>query len=457
MAPARADARPFDFEFDFDDFAVRMKEQALGAAEAALAGAETARTFAFADARVQARAAVEQAHEQLMQSQNGSSITLNGATQFRFAVSSDTYSSGLNALNQRQYDRAISAFDRVVAAKGARSDAALYWKAFAQFKLGKSDEALASLAQLRKDYAQSPYLNDAKVLDADARRSTGQRINPANLDDDEIKLLAIQGIQKSPEAVPLLEGVINATNSLALKKRALYVLALSPDARAHQVLLRYAKGAGNPDLQIEAVRYLASRGEQQTSSTELREIYDASADLNVKLAVLEAYRSSSNKPALLAIVGATNAPPEVRARAISMLPGLASADELASLYQKETDRALRMQLLSALGSTRAVDQLAQIARSEKDSPLRVRAIRSLGSSRVDQSRQLLLDLYAGEQDKDARKAIINAMGDQNNVEGLVALARKETTVELKTEIVRRLAEMAPKSKPAADYLMEVIK
>ena len=55
-------------------------------------------------------------------------------------------------------------------------------------------------------------------------------------------------------------------------------------------------------------------------------------------------------------------------------------------------------------------------------------------------------------------AIISALGNQNNDTGLVTLARKETKdLELKREIVRRLAEMSRTSKVAADYLLEVIK
>ena len=46
---------------------------------------------------------------------------------------------------------------------------------------------------------------------------------------------------------------------------------------------------------------------------------------------------------------------------------------------------------------------------------------------------------------------------QQEDDALVALARKETTLPLKTEIVRRLSDLAPKSKVAADYLMEIIK
>ena len=55
------------------------------------------------------------------------------------------------------------------------------------------------------------------------------------------------------------------------------------------------------------------------------------------------------------------------------------------------------------------------------------------------------------------RTIITALGAQNNAEGLVAIARKESSLPLKTEIVRQLSDMAPKSKVAADYLMEIIK
>ena len=38
-----------------------------------------------------------------------------------------------------------------------------------------------------------------------------------------------------------------------------------------------------------------------------------------------------------------------------------------------------------------------------------------------------------------------------------AAARKETDMELKRDLVRRISDMAPKNKVAADYLMEVLK
>jgi HEAT repeat protein len=381
-------------------------------------------------------------------------------TVVRSSDDSGTYNSGLNALQQRQYDRAIGMFDRVTAQKGARADGALYWKAFAQARLARGEEAVATLTELRRDFPQSRYLNDAKVLEADVRKMSGQKIDPQTLDaNDEMKLLAINGIANTDpaRAIPLLEGVLNATNTLANKKRALYVLALSNDPKAHQILLRYAKGGGNPELQAEAIRYLASRRDKQTTDGELKEIYDATQDANIRRTIIDAYRSSGDKTALFAVARDRGESVELRRSAISGLSNLAAPAELWTLYQQEPDAELRIQMINVFASMGAIDQLTQIARSEKDATVRIRAFRSLGGLRHEKAGPLLVELYGTEQDKEVRRAAISALAGQNNAEALVALARKETDLDLKRDIVRRLSDLAPKNKAAADYLLEVIR
>jgi hypothetical protein len=369
------------------------------------------------------------------------------------------YTSGLNALNRRQYDRAIEEFTRVIDQKGARADGALYHKAFAQFRSGRTQEALDTIAALRRDHPESRYLGDAKVLEADVRRSVGQPVNPAAADDDEIKLLAIQGLPRSEQAVSLLEGVLNATNSLAVKRRALFVLAQNSDPRARAILLRYAKGEGNPDLQMEAIGYLTSRRDQ-TSSRDLRDIYEAATDISVKLAVVNALVGASDKSMLVGILADRAAAIEVRGRAANGLASLISADELWTIYQQEQDARVRSQIVSAFGGMRAVEHLARVARTDADTSVRRRAIGILGGQRGDQAakvRQLLVDLYSSQPDTAVRMTIISAFSGPDSAEALVSLARKETTLDLKRAIVQRLSDMASQSKVAADYLMEVIK
>ena len=370
-----------------------------------------------------------------------------------------TYNSGLNYLSRNQYDRAITAFDRVIAQKGSRADASLHWKAFAQFRLGQTDEALATIAQLRKDYPQSRYLNDAKALEADVRKRAGQPIDPNAALDDQIKLLAIQGIQNAdPErAIPLLEGVLNATNALPVKRNALYVLALSDQPRAREILLSYAKGAGNPDLQIEAIRYLTSNRNSKTSGDELRQIYESTQDVNVRMAIINAFRSSGNRGALAYIAGTRTAPITVRSSAIRGLSSIGGPQDLYGLYEKETSKDLKLQIVSALGSMQALEQLNQVIRLEKDPDVRRSAVRALGRMKTDQTGKMHADMYGTEQDVETRRAVIAALSAQNNAEALVAIARKEQSLELKRDIVKRLSDLAPKSKVAADFLMEIIK
>jgi len=369
------------------------------------------------------------------------------------------YNAGKDLMNRRQYEQAIVRFDRVIAQKGERVEGAMYHKAYSQYKLGKMEDALATIATLRKEHPQSAYLQDAKVLESDARRMSGKPVNPADVDDDELKILAINGLLRTDpaRAVDAAEIQLNKTNSLGLKRQALYILAQSTLPKAYEVLLSYAKGGGNPDLQLEAIRYLAANRNKQSTSTDLMNIYQSTSSTDVKLAIIGALRSSGNQVALQQIVTNATTPVAIRTTALNNLTGTLSPQDLWTLYEKETNKDLKMQMVGAFGSMGAVDQLSRIVKTEKDPEVRRRALRSLGNMKTEKTGQMLVDLYGSEQDVEAKRSIISSLGSQNNAEGLVAIARKEPSLPLKTEIVRKLSEMAPRNKVAADYLMEIIK
>jgi HEAT repeat protein/TolA-binding protein len=370
------------------------------------------------------------------------------------------YSSGLSSIQNGKYDQAIVMFDRVIAQKGPRADAALYHKAFAQYRLGKTDDALATIAELRKSYAQSRYLSDARVLKADVKKTNGQPLN-VDANDDEMKILAIQALQTSDpaRAVPLLENVLKNTNTLKVKKMALFVLAGNDLPAAHQILVSYAKGGGNPDLQLEAIRYLVSKRTPNTTA-ELMSIYDATQDLDVRTAVVNALANAGDRAGLMRVITAPGSN-DVRSTAISRLgnDNMATPQELMTIYQKEETKELRQGIVRALGSIGAVDQLVQIARTDKEPAVRQQAIRSLGNQKTERTGQALSDLYASQTDVETRRSIMSALGNQNNAEGLIAIARKETNSDLKIDIVRRIADLAKggKSKAATDYMAEFIK
>ena len=206
-----------------DELKIRMPEIALTLPDLTMALADMQASVApqaaaaAAQATAEARATRDATREATREAMEQARVAMERSTSefqsfsYESRFGGGDYNAGKQLLSAKKYDQAIVRFDRVVAAKGANVDGALYWKAYAQYKLGKSDESLATIALLRKDHAQSRYLADAKALEADARRIAGKPVNPADVDDEELKLLAISGIQNTdPErAIPLLEGVLN--------------------------------------------------------------------------------------------------------------------------------------------------------------------------------------------------------------------------------------------------------
>jgi HEAT repeat protein len=377
------------------------------------------------------------------------------------------YDRGQSALSQRQYDQAIAWFDRAIAVKGTRTDGALYWKAFAQYKLGRSSDATATLGELQKFSKESKYLPDAKALEAEVRKSAGQPARPESEDDEDLKLLAIQSLSSSDpgRAIPLLQGVLSSASSLKLKERALYVLALSNDPRAHEMLVTIGKG-GNPDLQLKAIRYLGisrrrvaagqATATGRTSTVDLAEIYNSTQSDEVKRAVIQAYGASGDLAALVSVASGAASALDLRREAINQLGSTRGSAELASIYQKEPNKELKMQILSALGSMGAYDRVIEVAKTEKDPDVRNRAIRSLGNMRSERSGRDLVEIYGTLSDVDAKKAVIAGLSAQDNADALITIVRKESNFELKKRIVESLSHM-PRNKAAQDYLAEIIK
>src|SRR5262249_23649474 len=84
-----------------------------------------------------------------------------------------TYDQGRELLDQGKYDRAIDRFNDVIGMKGTRADAALYYKAWSQNRLGQRAEALTTIATLARDYPKSRYLTQARALEAEVKSASG--------------------------------------------------------------------------------------------------------------------------------------------------------------------------------------------------------------------------------------------------------------------------------------------
>ncbi|MGH3116936.1 MAG: HEAT repeat domain-containing protein, partial [Gaiellales bacterium] len=333
-------------------------------------------------------------------------------------------------------------------------DAAQYWKAYAQNRLGQRAEALATIAELIKSHPASRYVSQAKQLEADVRRTSGQTFSPDAQVDEDLKLMAINALQhQDPErAVPMIEKLLAGNNTPRVKARALFVLAQINSPAARQVLAKTARGEGNPDLQRRAIQYLGIHGGRESREL-LADIYKSSSDVDVKRRILHAFMVSGERAKLLT-AAESETQPELRAEAVRQLGVMGAHDELWQLYTKESSRDVKKQILQAMFVGGNSERLIQLAKAESDPELRRLAVRNLGLMGSRRTGDALVEIYTTDKDVEIRKAVIQGLFIQNNAESLVAIARKEHDLTMKKEIVSKLSLM--RSKAAMDYLMEII-
>jgi HEAT repeat protein len=343
----------------------------------------------------------------------------------------------------------------VIDLKSSRTDAALYWKAYSQSKLGQRADALGTLADLQKRFADSRWIKDAKALEMEVRQASGQTVTPDSQNDDELKLMALRAIMQSDpdQAMPIIEKMLTAANSPKVKDRALFVLSQSHSARARDIIAGVAKGNANPDLQLRAIRYIGIMGGPDNRQI-LADVYRASSDTAVKRAILRSFMTANDRERLFALAkGETDA--SLRGEAVRQLGVMRAGSELSQLYQTESSADVKKSILQAMFVGGDADKLIELAKSEKDPELRKTAIRNLGLMKRPGTTEALTSIYASDAAIDVRKSVVNALFLQNNATALVTLARAEKNPEMKKEIVSKLSLI--KSKEATDYLLELLK
>jgi HEAT repeats/Tetratricopeptide repeat len=364
------------------------------------------------------------------------------------------YDSGTRALDDHKYEDAVRRFDAVINGKSARADGALYWKAYALNRLGRRDEALAALTVLRRDYPNSHWLNDAQALEAETKQGSGQAVSPAQETNEDLKLMAINSLMSADpdRAMPLLEGLLKGNSAPKVKDRALFVLTQNQSPRAQQILTQYARGAGNPDLQVQAIKYIGMSGTNDARQ-QLTSIYSGSTDAAVKRQVIQSLMISNGKDSLFALAKSEK-DEELRAAVIKQLGVMRAIDQLSQLYASETSADNKIQIVRSLFIAGASDKLLELIRTEKDPRVRGEAIRSLAMTNST-SPESLATLYASETDPKTKKEIVNGLMARGDGKLLVDLTRKETDPAMKRFMVERLSMMH--SKEATDYMMELLK
>ena len=375
----------------------------------------------------------------------------NDDRQERNERESDLYEEGTDAIDDQDWDQAISAFKDVAEMGGSRADGALYWMAYALNKSGRRAEAMQAIDGLKKNYPKSKWIDDAKALDLEVRQGRGERVAPERLQDEDLKMIAINSLMHSdPEkAYPLLEKIVRGPSDKKIKERALFILAQSPSPRAQTLIADIARGKANPDLQRTAVKYIGISGGEQNRAV-LSELY-TSGSREVKKEVLRALMIANDKARVNA-AAKSEPDPELRQEAIHLLGVMGARAELHSLYASETSSEVKKQIIQGLFISNDGDRLGDLARNEKDPVLRREAIRKLGLIGKGTA-PTLLALY-GTSDVESKKAVIEALFLQDNARALIDISKKETNQTLRKAALQKLSLM--NDEDALAYMLQIL-
>ena len=366
----------------------------------------------------------------------------------------ERYDAGTEYLDDGKWSQAADTFGGVAAMKGQRADAALYWKAYALNKMGRRNDALATINELRRAYPRSNWVKEAGALELEMKSAQG-KVNPDSQSDEELKLIAIQSLMNSDEAraVPMLQRILDSpTNSPRVKDKALFVLAQSDSPQALQAVVSVARQQSHPELQLKAIQYLGIQDGDKNRQM-LEQIYKTSPDARVKRAVLQAFITCDAEQSTLAVIRGEG-DPDLRRQAIHNLGAMGATAQLRQLYQTSTSVEDKEAVLESLGIAGDVNTLAEIARAPGDPKLRRRAIHGLGISGGRGALDALVAIYSSDKDSEVRNAAIEGLFIQDAGRELVQLARKETDPKMRRMLVEKLSVMD--SKEAQDYMLELL-
>ena len=314
-----------------------------------------------------------------------------------FGVSYDsssdhTYQQARAAIEQNRYDRALTLLDQVLAKGGGQADAATYWKAYSQARVGRRADALATIAAFQKQFPKSRWLNDARALDVELRQASGQDVPADALANEELKLLALRGLMRNDaeSALPTIEGILSGTSSPRIKDQALFVLSQHRTARTRAIILGVAKGNANPELQLRAIRYLGMMGGADTSAA-LDDVYRSATDDDVKRAILRSFAAAGARDRLLALAK-SEASVDLRAEAVQQLGAMRAAAELADLYRSDPAPEVKRAVVQVLAGQRNATTLVGLARAEKDLELKKAIVSRLSTMQSPEARDYLVEL-----------------------------------------------------------------
>jgi len=356
---------------------------------------------------------------------------------------------------------------------------ALYWQAYALYRLGTTDamrEALAALDQQRQRYPNAATRGDAEALavrirgvlarggDADAAQRVYEVAGgPGDYaegdcpdEGSDVRIAALNALMEmDPErALPVLEKVLARRDecSAILRRKAVFIVADGESPAATEILLRVAREDPDAEVRGQAVFWLSEVDDERAVDA-LEQILLESRDPQLREKALFALSESDSERAeqiLRRYALDASQPDDIREKALFWLAerqGGGDVAFLSELFGRVDSESLRERVLFAAGESEdpeAADWLLGVAADASEPmELRKKALFWAGESEIEGVDARLIGLYdrVGEPElKDQLLFVYSELDTPVAIDKLFQVARTENDPELRKKALFWLGE-----------------
>ena len=393
------------------------------------------------------------------------------------------YRFALELLNRNEYRRAATAFGEITSRypKSAYAADALYWRAFALYRLGGDDDlrdALRALATQRSRHPKATTTADASALEVRIHGALAQRGDASSaaristkatdstrcttgdrVDDGDVRAAAINALLQmdAERAVPILKQVLAKRDacSVPLRRKAVFLLSQKQTAETEALMLDVAQHDPSQRVREDAVQWMGQLDSDQAAAA-LEDIALRSPDEALREKAVWAL-SERNRPRGQAVVRriaeSDDTPPRMRDKAIFLLGQRRSPENaqfLRDLFNRlpKTDRmdGTRKSILLSLSQMKGEGNdrwLMNVATDESQSvEVRKHALWTAGEAGVQASE--LIPLYDRISDGRIKEQLIWVLSQSKSraaADKLIDIARNDRDPQMRKKAIFWLGQM----------------
>jgi HEAT repeat protein len=392
------------------------------------------------------------------------------------------------ALNRGEYRRAAQLFGDITQKfpNSAYAADARYWRAFALYRLGGTNDLREALPLLQSTsrYRQASLQTDAPVLATRIRgalaaqgdgaalkavnEAAAQPGAPCDREDLAVRVEALNSLgQTDPESTtPIFRRLLARRDdcSATLRRAAVYMLGRRTDAEAMNLVMGAARN--DPDIRVrsEALRFLAAMPGDQAIAT-IEEMARTPGNEQLQRAAIAALGHSDApraRQSLRAIVEKNDLSENLRITALSSIDADRAPDNGAyvrGVYPRLETPRLKAAAIRAAARAEGNDTdqwLLSIVRNQSE-PVEIRALALRYAGRSGLSIGDLTKMYDVAGDRPLREQLINLYAQRSEPEAtdkLMEIARTGTDPDLRRYAISALSRKNdPRTKK---LLLEII-